>query len=62
MPDTEEQRRAAAGVVTPDAAGGPDRRRQAAGVYSFGEDDAGPPGTEAEGQNNRMGISLGIGF
>lgn len=44
MPDNEEKRKAAVGVVTPNADKDEDWRRQVAGVYSFGEDAATPGG------------------
>lgn len=43
MPDNEEKRKAAVGVVTPNADKDEDWRRQVAGVYSFG--DGATPGT-----------------
>ena len=57
---TEKQERALAGLAIP----GEDNQKFHAGVMPLASDegDDGPPGTEAEGQNNRMGISLGIGF
>lgn len=44
MPDNEEKRKAAVGVVTPNADKDEDWRRQVAGVYSFGDGDATPGG------------------
>lgn len=42
MPDNEEARKAAAGIVTPNVAKDADWRREVAGVYAFG--DAGTGG------------------
>lgn len=58
--DTEEQRRAAGGVVTPDASQGEDWRRQVAGVYSFGDDD--PTPTPGAATPNRLSLGIGLGL
>lgn len=40
MPDSEEKRKSVDGIVTPNATPDEDWRRQVAGVYSFGEEEA----------------------
>jgi hypothetical protein len=52
MPDNEEKRKAAVGVVTPNVDKDEDWRRQVAGVYSFGD---GAPRLEATGCQRRSG-------